>query len=199
MKILIAEDMQVPRLVLEMTLKKLGHEYVSAVDGEQAWEAVQRDDFPVLITDWQMPKMDGLELCRRIRAMSRPRYTYIIVLTSMDAKPNYMEAIDAGTDDFMHKPMAEDLLAARLCVAERIGGQLTRLQQVQVLLPICPTCKMISDGKDQWLRMEEYVAKHCQATVTPSRCPHCQSTRDHADHNLRQGMSKLRQAFRTTP
>ena len=197
MKILIADDMQVFRLVLSMALKKLGHDVLATSDGEEAWQAFRQGDFPVLITDWQMPNMDGLELCRRIRALSRPLYTYIIVLSSMDSQPNYMEAIEAGTDDFLNKPLEQNLLAARLCVAERVGGQMTKLQQVQVLLPICPTCKKISDGGDQWLRMEEYVAKHCLATVTSSRCPHCQTTRDHADQHLRQDLGKMRQIFRT--
>ena len=199
MKILIAEDMRVPRIVLEMTLKKMGHEFVSTLDGEQAWEAIQRDDFPVLITDWQMPNVDGLELCRRIRASSMPRYTYIILLTSLDTKPNYMEAIDAGTDDFLNKPLEPDLLAARLRVAERVGGMLTKLKQLQGLVPVCVTCKKVRDGEDEWLGMEEYVVKHSQATVTASRCPHCQAVRHETQQNLRQGMNKLREVFRKSP
>src|ERR1043166_3913662 len=104
MKVLIADDMKVARLVLEMARKKLGHDVVSTEDGEEAWQAFLKGDFPVIITDWQMPMIDGPELCRRIRAEPRPRYTYIVMITSLDTKPDYMEAIEAGTDDFLIKP-----------------------------------------------------------------------------------------------
>ena len=121
MKILVAEDDTATRLVLAATLKKLGHEVAAVADGLKAWEAwQQRDDYTLLISDWLMPGIDGLELCRRIRGMQRMHYTYIVLLTALGGKARYIDAIDAGADDLVTKPFDEDLLDARLRVAERI-------------------------------------------------------------------------------
>jgi sigma-B regulation protein RsbU (phosphoserine phosphatase) len=196
MKILIADDMKVARMVLEMALKKLGHEVVATSDGQEAWQAFRQGDFPVLITDWQMPMADGLELCRLIRAEHRPRYTYILMVTSLDTKPDYMTAIDAGTDDFLVKPFDEGMLAARLHVAERIGGLLSEMQQLSGLLPICPTCKRIRDEHDQWTQVETYVATHLHSVVSQSLCPSCEATRNAGRQNLRAKLNQVRQDTR---
>jgi DNA-binding response OmpR family regulator len=199
MKILVAEDMTTARLILDMTLKKLGHDVVATSDGEEAWQAFRQSAFPLVITDWQMPKVEGPELCRRIRAQATAKYTYILMLTSLDSKPEYMAAIDAGADDFLIKPFDEDILAARLRVAERIGGLLSEMQQLQGLLPICPTCKKIRDEQDQWTRLEDYVTTRLQAAVTPSRCPQCQAARSESDRTLRSKLEHVRRDFRKTP
>ncbi len=120
MKILIAEDDMTSRLVLGATLKKMGHEVTATSDGQQAWDALDREHFPLLISDWMMPDMDGLELCRRIRAAEQPQYTYIILLTALGGKTSYLDGMDAGADDFITKPFDAQQLAARLRVAERI-------------------------------------------------------------------------------
>ncbi|MBW3635163.1 MAG: diguanylate cyclase [Armatimonadetes bacterium] len=120
MKILIAEDDTTSRLVLGATLKKMGHEVTAASNGREAWDALAREHFPVLISDWMMPDMDGLELCRRIRAAQGVQYTYSILLTALRGKGSYLEGLDAGAGDFITKPFDEDTLVARLRVAERI-------------------------------------------------------------------------------
>src|ERR1700736_1647915 len=120
MKILIAEDDNVSRLVLASTLRKQGHEVVAAEDGLRAWEALQKDDFHVLILDWLMPEIDGLALCRQVRTLLRENYTYIVLLTSLEGRSNYLEAMDAGADDFMTKPFDADQLTGRIQVAKRI-------------------------------------------------------------------------------
>lgn len=120
MKILIAEDDMVSRLVLGATLKKLGHQVTATSDGQQAWEALEEEHFPLLISDWMMPGLDGLELCRLIRARDQARYTYILLLTALGGKNSYLDGMDAGADDFITKPFDEDTLVARLRVAQRI-------------------------------------------------------------------------------
>jgi two-component system chemotaxis response regulator CheY len=120
MKILIAEDDTTTRLIFGATLRKMGHTVTAVEDGGKAWKAWQQEEYSLLISDWIMPDMDGLELCKRIRAQASLQYTYIILLTSMDGKGSYLEGMDAGADDFITKPFDEEQLAARLRVAERI-------------------------------------------------------------------------------
>ena len=120
MKILIAEDDTTTRLIFGATLRKMGHTVTAAEDGGKAWKAWQQEEYSLLISDWIMPDIDGLELCKRIRAQPGLQYTYIILLTSMDGKGSYLEGMDAGADDFITKPFDEEQLAARLRVAERI-------------------------------------------------------------------------------
>jgi two-component system cell cycle response regulator len=124
MNILIAEDDAVSRLVLAATLRKQGHEVHVAANGEEAWSALQETSYPLLISDWMMPDMDGLELCRHIRTAHTGQhtapYTYVILLTARGGKTNYLDAMDAGADDFITKPFDEEQLAARLRVAARI-------------------------------------------------------------------------------
>lgn len=120
MKILIAEDDTPSRLVFGAILRKLGYTVTAVGDGREAWRAWQQDHYPLLISDWMMPDIDGLELCKMIRAEHSLQYTYIILLTSMDGKGSYLEGMKAGADDFITKPIDEEYLAARLHVAQRI-------------------------------------------------------------------------------
>ncbi len=122
MRILLAEDDTTSRVILTETLKRLGHDVVPTENGEEAWEAFQAEDLSVVISDWLMPDLDGLGLCRRIRAAQRDRYTYVILLTGLGGKDNYLEAMDAGVDDFVTKPVDGDQLHARIRVAERLLG-----------------------------------------------------------------------------
>jgi len=129
MKILIADDDNVSRLVLASNLRKQGHEVVAVDDGLRALEAFQNGYFPMLILDWLMPGMDGLDLCRQVRKLQREHYTYIVLLTSLKGKSNYLEAMTAGVDDFMTKPLDSDQLACRIHVAERIIDLQSRVSE----------------------------------------------------------------------
>jgi CheY-like chemotaxis protein len=120
MKTLIADDDEITRLLLSSALTKLGHDVYEAVNGREAWDAWSGGEFRFIISDWLMPDLDGLEFCRRIRAEPRPDYTYIVLLTSCSGKTNYLEAMNAGADDFITKPFEKDAFAARVRVAERI-------------------------------------------------------------------------------
>lgn len=122
MKTLIADDDDVTRLLLSSALRTLGHDVHQANNGREAWDTWQGGEFSLIISDWMMPDLDGLEFCRRIRAEQRADYTYIILLTSRSGKTNYLEAMTAGADDFITKPFEKDAFAARVRVAERILG-----------------------------------------------------------------------------
>jgi CheY-like chemotaxis protein len=128
MKALIADDDSITRLLLSTALTKLGHEVHEATNGLDAWQAWQADEFPLVISDWIMPDLDGLEFCRRIRAAQRSEYTCVLLLTSRSGKTNYLEAMAAGVDDFITKPFEKEAFAARIHVAERILGLHAKLR-----------------------------------------------------------------------
>ncbi|MDH3602198.1 MAG: response regulator [Candidatus Tectomicrobia bacterium] len=120
MKILIAEDALVSRRLLQRHLEAWGHEVVAAVDGAEAWQLFITNEFPIVISDWMMPEIDGLELVRRIRASERPGYVYIILLTARAQTEDLVEGMEAGADDFVAKPFERDELRVRLRAGERI-------------------------------------------------------------------------------
>lgn len=120
MKVLIAEDDRDSRELLGWILEKLGYQVVATTNGKEAWDAFRKGRFRLVITDVLMPEIDGLELCRRIRNHKQSKYTYIIVITALIGKKDYLEGMDAGADDFVTKPFDPDELKARLRVAERI-------------------------------------------------------------------------------
>src|SRR5215831_11591889 len=120
MKVLIAEDDRDSRELLSWLLEKLGYQVVATENGKQAWEAFSRDKFRLVISDLLMPDVDGLELCRRIRGAKLAKYTYIILLTALIGKKDYLDGMEAGADDFITKPFDPDELRARIGVAERI-------------------------------------------------------------------------------
>jgi sigma-B regulation protein RsbU (phosphoserine phosphatase) len=120
--------------------------------------------------------VDGLDLCRLVRAENRARYTYIILLTMLEGKGCYLEGMKAGADDFITKPFDEEQLAARLRVAERIVSLQTEVKQFQGLLPICSYCKKIRDGANHWVQMEEYLARRTEAEFSHGICAECYSS-----------------------
>src|SRR6267378_3270581 len=101
-------------------LQKLGYQVVAASNGKEAWDAFRKGRFRLVISDVLMPEIDGLELCRKIRQHKQSKYTYIIIITALIGKKDYLEGMDAGADDFVTKPFDPDELKARLRVAERI-------------------------------------------------------------------------------
>jgi len=127
MKLLIVEDDRVQRRFLQAMLTKAGHEVIPAAEGLEAWKMLEENHIRLVITDWQMPAMDGQELIRRIRAASFPNYTYIIVLTSRDGKEHKLEGLQSGADDYLIKPPDQDELIARLAIGERILNLESRL------------------------------------------------------------------------
>jgi len=120
-RILIAEDEPIPRRLLARLLENWGYDVVVACDGLEAWEALQGPDAPRLaVLDWVMPGMDGLDLCRKIRADSDGRYVYVILLTSKDRPDELVAGMSAGADDYLTKPANPEELQARLRAGQRI-------------------------------------------------------------------------------
>ncbi len=120
MKVLVADDERLARSMLTATVGGLGHQCLTAEDGEQAWDLFARHSPDVLITDWMMPHLDGTELCRRVRGDTSARYTYIVLLTTLSAGDDLLAGIEAGADDYLVKPLDPVQLKARLTAAERV-------------------------------------------------------------------------------
>jgi diguanylate cyclase (GGDEF)-like protein len=120
MKILVADDDGTSRLITETALRKLGHECISATDGTEAWDFFQSHSPDVVLSDWMMPGLNGLQLCRRIRADTAAAYSYFIMVSSRAARNDICEGMNAGADDYLIKPLDLDDLRARLIGAERV-------------------------------------------------------------------------------
>ena len=120
MKVLLAEDSLTMRRLLASQLQRWNYEITEVEDGAQAWEKFQETHFSLVLTDWMMPKVDGLELIRRIRESGHAEYVYIVLLTSKSDKEDLVEAMDAGADDFLAKPCNPRELRVRLRAGERI-------------------------------------------------------------------------------
>ncbi|MFQ5636914.1 MAG: PP2C family protein-serine/threonine phosphatase [bacterium] len=120
MRILIVEDDLDSRLLLKHTLENWGHDIIASEDGAEAWQILYREPISFVITDWMMPEMDGLELCRRIRAADFKHYVYIILLTAKNDKKELVAGMEAGADDFVVKPFNKGELNVRIRAGERI-------------------------------------------------------------------------------
>ena len=118
----MAEDDPLARKVLERYLQQWGYEIKVAQDGEEAWTLFQQGDYHIVITDWMMPKADGIELIRRIRKSELADCVYTILLSARSQKEDLVDGMEAGADDFVSKPFDRDELRVRLREGERIVG-----------------------------------------------------------------------------
>ncbi len=120
MRILLAEDERLTRRSLQRQLESWGHDVAAAEDGARAWDLYTQEPFDVVISDWEMPNVDGLELMRRVRDHDRPGYVYLIMLTARADKDDLVKGMDTGADDFVTKPFEKNELRVRLRAGERV-------------------------------------------------------------------------------
>ncbi len=191
MRVLIVDDEAVIRRLLATSLKSWGYEVLTASGGEQAWEILKRDDAPSLaILDWTMPGMDGLELCKKVRALQKSKKPYLIFVTAKARTQDIVTGLEAGADDYIVKPFQREELRARVRVGERmlelqtaladhvreLEDALARVKQLQGLLPICSYCKKVRDDRNYWQQVETYIEGHSDAQFTHGICPECRAT-----------------------
>lgn len=120
MKIMVVDDDPISRLIARTAVQRLGHECETVADGNEAWNTFPSERPDVVISDWMMPGLDGLQLCRNIRAHGSGGYTYLVLLTSRGAHGQILEGMSAGADDYLLKPLDPDELQVRLIAAERV-------------------------------------------------------------------------------
>ena len=188
MKILVAEDQAVSRHILSASLRKWGYEVEAVESGTHAWEILQGKEAPHLaILDWLMPGMDGVEICRRLRAHPGTRPVYIILLTARSGQEDKIHGLQSGADDYITKPFDREELRARVQVGIRVlelqgalaqrvcelEEALSRVKQLQGLLPICSYCKKIRNDRNYWQQVEGYISDHSQAQFSHGICPEC--------------------------
>lgn len=188
MRILIADDDDVSRLELEAVLRRRGYDVTDVPDGAEAWDIFQQPDPPpVAILDWMMDGMDGVDVCRKVRAQARLRGVYLILLTARGGKEHILEGLEAGANDYLTKPFDRAELLARVRVGEQVvklqaelaarilelEDAMSQVKQLQGLLPICSYCKNIRDDKNDWHKMEKYVAERTDANFSHGICPAC--------------------------
>ncbi|HPH97853.1 MAG TPA: hybrid sensor histidine kinase/response regulator [Anaerolineaceae bacterium] len=125
-RVLIAEDDRTSRALLNGVLKKAGYEVTAVSDGRAAWEILQQPNAPrLLILDWMMPEMDGLEVIQRVRGVDREKSHYIILLTGKNDTGDIIAGLEAGANDYVKKPFELEELFARL----RVGQRMLELQR----------------------------------------------------------------------
>jgi two-component system, cell cycle response regulator len=129
MRVLIVDDDPTNRHLLSAMLLSTRHEFDEASDGKSAWEMLQKETINLVITDWMMPDMDGVELIDNIRKANFPHYIYIILLTARSAKVDVVTGLEAGADDYLVKPFDLDELRARVNIAKRIIDLERRLRE----------------------------------------------------------------------
>ena len=124
--ILLAEDDPVTRMLMTRFLKNAGYEVDAVANGSEALDKMTKRYYPMLVTDWEMPEMDGIALCKAVRNMQLDGYVYALLLTARDAKEHIIAGLEAGADDYLVKPVHEAELIARLNAGRRISRWNTR-------------------------------------------------------------------------
>ncbi len=188
MTVLIADDLEINRKLLRALLISGKYDVVEATNGTEALKILQETTLPMVgLIDWEMPEMEGIEVCRQARANPGGAPLFLILVTVRDSKQDVVAGLKAGANDYMTKPFDKTELLARV----GIGAQMVQLQrtltehvqelqealisvkQLSGLLPICSYCKKIRDDQNYWQQVEAYVGKHTEARFSHSICPQC--------------------------
>ncbi|HYB97152.1 MAG TPA: response regulator transcription factor [Vicinamibacterales bacterium] len=188
MRVLIVDDDVVTARRLRGLAESWGYDVVAAADGPTALLALQGANAPRLVLlDWMMPGIAGVDVCRAIRQSEHGDTTYVIMLTARDGREDMVAGFDAGVDDFLAKPFDADELRSRLKAGARIVDLQMRLasnvaelqtalasvKTLRGMLPICGYCKSIRDDSNYWHQVEEYVGEHADVAFSHGICPKC--------------------------
>ncbi len=134
MNILLTDDDKVTLSLLNNKFQQWGYNVQTAFNGQEAWQKVQTSEIDIVVSDWLMPKMDGLELCRRIRELKTTHYIYLIIISSQDTRRDIVEALSAGIDDYIVKPINIDELKIRIEIGARIVSLEKELNKKYLLI-----------------------------------------------------------------
>ena len=188
MNVLVADDHDVNRKLLRTILAAEGYHVFEAANGVDALNVLETATAPLVgLIDWEMPKMEGIEVCQQARLRQTTTPLFLILVTVRDSKQDVVAGLLAGANDYITKPFDKTELLARV----KVGTQMVNLQQTLTervdelkealfnvkqlsgLLPICSYCKKIRDDQNYWQQVESYVGKHSEAKFSHSICPTC--------------------------
>jgi len=185
MKVLVAEDDEVSRHILENMLTKWGYEVIPASNGDEVWEILQREDGPkIAILDWMMPGLTGVEICKRARSLDA---VYIILLTARSLTNDISVGFENGADDNITKPFTPLELMSKLYIGEKVVGLQSNLAKKireygssaekdsdrRPLVTVCSYCRRIRNEEESWQKLETDVSSLLEERVTHSICPEC--------------------------
>lgn len=188
MTVLIADDHDINRKLLHAILSKAGYDVIETRNGAEALEILKNTVAPLVgLIDWEMPEMEGVEVCRQARARKPAPPMFLILVTVRDTKQDVVAGLEAGANDYITKPFDQTELLARVKIGaqmvelqqaltqhvQELQEALTNVKQLSGLLPICSYCKKIRDDQNYWERVDAYVTKHSEAQFSHSICPQC--------------------------
>jgi phosphoserine phosphatase RsbU/P len=188
MTVLVADDHDVNRKLLRAILTTEGYDVVEAANGVDALNVLESSSAPIVgLIDWEMPQMEGIEVCRQARMLAKTHPLFLILVTVRDSKQDVVAGLLSGANDYITKPFDKTELLARVKVGtqmvdlqqtltervEELKEALLNVKQLSGLLPICSYCKKIRDDQNYWQQVESYVGKHSEAKFSHSICPHC--------------------------
>jgi len=175
MKILVVDDDEDMLRLTGRQVARCGHEPVTLLDSARALKVIEDERIQVVISDWVMPDLSGLDLVKALRARPANRpYVYFMVLTGAKlGNINFMEAMDAGADDYLEKPANGDLLRVRLRVAERILRLGTEVNVLKDLIPVCSHCRRVRRDDQAYESLERYLSRNSSMKFSHGICPDC--------------------------
>ncbi|MBI5537523.1 MAG: response regulator [Deltaproteobacteria bacterium] len=187
-QVLIADDEETTRHILHTTLIHWGYDVTVCKDGAEAYR-ILRDPAspPVALLDWNMPGMDGVEICGELRKERDTATKYLVLLTTRSNKEDLVEGLRSGADDYVTKPFHMGELRARLLVGTRVvslhselaqhitelTAALDKVKRLEGLLPICAYCKSVRRDKGYWEQVDKYFSEHSSVRFTHTICPSC--------------------------
>ncbi|SDP46992.1 Response regulator receiver domain-containing protein [Desulforhopalus singaporensis] len=176
-------------MMVQVCLENWGYRVEAVADGKQALKALQQSDSAnIAILDWEMPELDGLEVCRRLKETESESAPYVILLTARDSNADILQGFDAGAEDYMTKPFNESELLARVRVAERLvrtqaslaesvielKDALNQLETLERGVEICARCQSVFDPCDgRWRRLDEIAGDDEEQRFVVRDCPDC--------------------------
>ena len=172
MKILVADDDPTIRLLVQAAMRAMGHEVVACESGKEAWQKLKSGHYPMIITDWMMPDLDGLQLTQLVRRTPSDSYTYVIMLTSKTNREDYFKAIEGGVDAFLPKPLDRAMLEAQVTIGLRILGREAHAQRLESIMTVCMECKRVRD-KGEWIDLQHFMKRTYKVLPSHGYCQQC--------------------------
>ncbi|MDD5209194.1 MAG: response regulator [Elusimicrobiales bacterium] len=174
MEILVIDDDKDTLALTRRATERCGYETLGVSDSREAIKTIAKSGIRIVISDWVMPELSGLDLVRALRADPLLPYVYFIVLTGTRlGHINFMEAMDAGADDYLSKPLDRELLRVRLRVANRILKLDTEINDLKNLIPVCAGCRKVRRDDQAYESIEAYLARHSAIRFSHGLCPDC--------------------------